>query len=115
MGSEMCIRDSMEGAVVKWALGFHSARTLMPEAAYQVIRNHVRAALSRVEDFEPYILEAPIELEISFKNYLPAEVMAYLPNVDRVDAHTIRFIGNDMTEVSKFIAFTTRYAVDITP
>ena len=105
----------MEGAVVKWALGFHAARTLMPEAAYQVIRNHVRAALNRVEDFEPYILEAPIELEISFKNYLPAEVMAYLPNVDRVDAHTIRFVGNDMTEISKFIAFTTRYAVDITP
>ena len=105
----------MEGAVVKWALGFHSARTLMPAAAYQVIRNHVKAALNRLEDFEPYVMESPIELEISFKNYLPAEVMAYLPNVDRVDAHTIRFMGNDMTEVSKFIAFTTRYAVNITP
>ena len=105
----------MEGAVVKWALGFHSARTLMPAAAYQVIRNHVKAALNRLEDFEPYVMESPIELEISFKNYLPAEVMAYLSNVDRVDAHTIRFMGNDMTEVSKFIAFTTRYAVNITP
>jgi D-amino peptidase len=105
----------MEGAVVKWALGFHSARTLMPEAGYEVIRTHVRAALNRLEDFEPYVMEGPIELEISFKNYLPAEVMAYLPNVDRVDAHTIRFMGNDMTEISKFIAFTTRYAVDITP
>jgi D-amino peptidase len=105
----------MEGAIVKWALGFHSARTLMPEAGYEVIRTHVRAALNRLEDFEPYVMEGPIELEISFKNYLPAEVMAYLPNVDRVDAHTIRFMGNDMTEISKFIAFTTRYAVDITP
>ncbi|GIS81085.1 MAG: hypothetical protein CM1200mP14_26510 [Gammaproteobacteria bacterium] len=75
---------------------------LMPEAAYQVIRNHVRAALSRVEDFEPYIL-GPIKLEISFKNYLPAEVMAYLPIlIGWTLIHP--FLGNDMTGVSKFIA-----------
>ena len=41
--------------------------------------------------------------------------MAYLPNVDRVDAHTIRFVGADMTEVSRFIAFTTRYSASISP
>jgi hypothetical protein len=46
---------------------------------------------------------------------MPAEVMAYLPNVERVDAHTIRFVGQDMTEISKFIEFTTTYRVDITP
>jgi D-amino peptidase len=28
----------VEGATVKWASGFHSAKTLMPEAAYQLIR-----------------------------------------------------------------------------
>ena len=109
------IIGDMEGAVVKWTLGFHSARTLMPEAGYEVIREHVRAALGRLDDFEPYRMEGPIELEISFKNYMPAEVMAYLPIVDRVDAHTIRFVGQDMTEISKFIEFTTTYAVSITP
>lgn len=105
----------MEGAVVKHALGFHSARTIMPEASYALIRERVRAALGRLGDFEPYRMEGPVELEISFKNYMPAEVMAYLPNVERVDAHTIRFVGRDMGEVSRFIEFTTRYAVDITP
>ena len=105
----------MEGAVVKHSLGFHSARTIMPEAAYTLIGERVRAALGRLDDFEPYRMEGPVELEISFKNYMPAEVMAYLPNVERVDAHTIRFVGRDMTEVSRFIAFTTRYSVDITP
>jgi len=105
----------MEGAVVKWSLGFHSARTLMPEASYALIRERVRAALARLSDFRPYRMEGPVELEISFKNYMPAEVMAYLPVVERVDAHTIRFVGADMTEVSKFIAFTTRYGVGIAP
>jgi D-amino peptidase len=46
---------------------------------------------------------------------MPAELMAYLPNVERVDSHTIRFIGVDMTEISKFIEFTTSYGVSITP
>lgn len=105
----------MEGAVVKWNYGFHSARTIMPEASYALIGERVRAALGRLDDFRPYVMEGPVELELSFKNYMPAEVMAYLPNVDRVDAHTVRFVGRDMTEVSKFIAFATRYSAGITP
>lgn len=105
----------MEGAVVKWSYGFHSARTLMPEPAKEVIRERVRAALGRLDDFEPYVMEGPVELEISFKNYMPAELMAYLPIVERVDSHTIRFVGANMTEVSRFIAFTTRYAVNVSP
>ncbi len=105
----------MEGAVVKWSAGFHSARTIMPEASYALIGDHVRAALTRLDDFSPFRMEGPIEVEVSFKNYMPAELMAYLPNVDRVDAHTIRFIGKDMTEVSMFLEFTTSYSVSITP
>jgi D-amino peptidase len=109
------IIGDMEGAVVKWSYGFHSARTIMPEASYALIDERVRAALGRLDDFEPYRMEGPIELEISFKNYMPAELMAYLPNVERVDAHTIRFTGRDMTEISKFIEFTTSYSVGVTP
>jgi len=109
------IIGDMEGAVLKWSYGFHSARTVMPEAANALIRERVRAALGRLDDFQPYRMEGPIELEISFKNYMPAELMAYLPNVDRVDSHTIRFVGRDMTEVSKFIEFTTSYSVSVTP
>ena len=109
------IIGDVEGAVVKWSYGFHSARTIMPEASYALIDERVRAALGRLDDFEPYRMEGPIELEISFKNYMPAELMAYLPNVERVDAHTIRFTGRDMTEISKFIEFTTSYSVGVTP
>lgn len=105
----------MEGAIVKWSLGFHSARTLMPEASYALIKERVRAALGRLDDFRPYRMDGPVELEISFKNYMPAELMAYLPNVDRVDAHTIRFVGRNMVEISRFLEFTTSYSVSITP
>jgi D-amino peptidase len=105
----------LEGAVLKWNHGFHSATTLMPEAANRVIREKATAALARIEDFQPYRLEEPIRVEVSFKNYLPAELLAYLSIVDRVDSHTIAFTGKDMIEVSRFLAFMGRYSPDITP
>ena len=43
----------VEGAVVKWASGFHSARTIMPEISYQIIRDKVTKAVRRIKDFKP--------------------------------------------------------------
>ena len=105
----------VEGAVVKWALGFHSAKTLTPQAAYPVIREKVKAAMARIDEFKPYRLDGPIQLEVSFKNYRPVEVLGYLPIVERIDAHTIRFVGKDMIEVSKFLAFILNYTPDLAP
>jgi D-amino peptidase len=105
----------IEAATVKWNYGFHSARTLMPEAALDVIREKVSMALARLDDFEPFRLEGPVTVDLTYKNYMPAELMAYLPNVERLDSHTIRFVGRDMTEVSKFLEFATSYSASATP
>ena len=105
----------LEGAVLKWSHGFHSATVLMPAAANAIIREKVSAAMGRLDEFEPFRLEEPIRVEVSFKNYLPAELLAYLSIVDRVDSHTIAFTGKDMVEVSRFLAFLGRYSPDITP
>ena len=109
------IVGDMEGAVVKWATGFHSARTLTPEAAREVIRTRAASAVSRIDDFEPYVLETPIEIELSLKHYQPVELLAYLPNIERVNSHTIRFMAEDMTEASKFLTFVLDYRVDLQP
>ncbi len=109
------ILGDIEGATVKWSYGFHSARTLMPEAALQEIGEAVAAALARLDDFEPFRMEGPVTVDLTYKNYMPAELMAYLPNVERVDSHTIRFVGQDMTEVSMFLEFATSYSPSATP
>lgn len=106
---------NVEGAVVKWANSFHSAKTLMPGAAFKVIADAVKAAVGRIGDFEPYVLAPPIELEISFKNYRPPQLLAYLPIVDRVDSHTIRYMADNMIEVSKFLEFALSYEVSLAP
>jgi D-amino peptidase len=105
----------MEGAVVKWAQGFHSARTLTPEAAYEVIRARTRAAIERIGEFEPYVLGSPATLELGLKHYRPAELLAYLPGIERVNSHTVRFTGTDITEISRFLTFALDYSVDLQP
>jgi len=105
----------IEGAVVKWAKGFHSAQTLTPEAGYEVIRTRTASAISRIDDFRPYVLDTPVELELSLKNYRPVELLGYLPNVEKVNSHTIRFIGKDIIEVTRFLTFVTSYQVDLEP
>ena len=105
----------VEGAVVKWASGFHSAKTMMPEASYQLIREKVQKAVGRIRDFKPYKLTAPIQLDVRFKNYRPSEVLSYLSIVERTDAHSIRFTGKDMIEVSKFLEFIVTYEPALEP
>jgi len=105
----------VEGAVVKWASGFHSARTIMPDASYQIIRDKVTKAVRRIKDFKPYKLSGPIQVDVRFKNYRPSEVLSYLSIVLRTDAHSIRFTGKDMIEVSKFLEFIVTYEPGLEP
>ena len=105
----------LEGAVVKWNYGFHSARTIMPEAAYDLIREKVKKAMARISTFKPYKISTPIQLDVRFKNYRPAEVLSYLSTVKRTDAHSIRFQGKDALEVSRFLQFVTHYEPGLTP
>ena len=105
----------IEGAIVKWAMGFHSAESLTPEAAYNVIRARTAAAINRIGDFEPYVLDTPIVMELSLKHYQPVELLGYLPNVERINSHTIRYTGGDIRDVSNFLIFVTNYRIDLQP
>lgn len=106
---------NIEGAVVKWAYGFHSARNLNPAAACDLIREKVKAAMSRLKEFKPYKLTAPIQLEVRFKNYRPSEVLSYLAIVQRTDSHSVKFTGKDMIETSKFLEFILTYSPSLAP
>jgi len=105
----------IEGAVVKWASGFHSAKTIMPEASYELIRETAKKAVGRIKSFKPYKVTNPVKLDVRFKNYRPSEVLSYLSIVERTDAHSIRFVGKDMIEVSKFLEFINSYELSLEP
>jgi D-amino peptidase len=106
---------NIETVETKKALSFHSAETLTPEASCEKIFMGVEKALNRMRDFKPYVIKTPVTLEITFKNYMPAEVLSYLRIVQRVDSHTIRFVGKDMDEVEDFEEFISNYGADLAP
>jgi D-amino peptidase len=105
----------IEGAVVKRALSFHSANTLTPLAGQALIREKVKAGLAKRASLKPYVVRGPIRLDVTFKSYTPAEIVAYLPAIQRLTAHSIRFTGRDMIEVSRFIEFLNTYQPGMTP
>ena len=120
-GDDIAVREAqdligdMEGAVVKWANSFHSAKTLTPNAGYKVISEKTKAAIARIKDFKPYKLSGDLTLDISLKNYRPVQLLEYLPQVERIDSHTVRYTGKDMIEISKFLRFVTGYSVSLKP
>jgi D-amino peptidase len=106
---------NIEAVETKRSLGFHSANSLTPQASAALIRQHVEAALKRRAEFKPYRIAGPVAVDVSFKNYMPAEVLAYLPIFERTDSHSIRFRAKDMAEASAIMSFITTYQPDITP
>jgi D-amino peptidase len=106
---------NIEIVETKKSLSFHSAETLTPAASCDKIYAGVKSALARLHDFTPYVIKTPVTLEITFKNYTPAELLSYLRSVQRVDSHTIRFVGRDMDEVDDFEEFVANYNSDLAP
>ncbi|MFL5616461.1 MAG: M55 family metallopeptidase [Gemmatimonadaceae bacterium] len=106
---------AMEGAVVKQAISFHAAATMTPEAAQLLVRQKVKAGVQRRASLRPYVVRSPVRLDVTFKNYTPAEMLTFLPIVQRTSSHGIRFEGRDILQVSRFLEFINTYNADMTP
>ncbi len=106
---------NIEGAETKKSLGFHSALTLTPAAAVDVIGERVKAGLARRTQLAPYRPSGPLTVEVSFKHYRPVEVLAYLPIFERTSSHSIRFHAEDMVQASAIMSFIGEYQADLTP
>jgi D-amino peptidase len=103
------------GAVVKTAIGFHAAETYTPAAAQALIREAVRTGVQRRQQIQPYRVASPYRLELGFKNYRAAEILAYLPIVERTGSHNIRYQAPTMPDIARFLAFIGTYSPDIDP
>ncbi len=103
------IDPDIVGVVVKRGIGYQSAENLSPEEVRNNLREGARNALARLNAFRPFTLPGPVKLEVSFKAMVNAEVLAYLPIIERVDGNTIAFSGKDMVEVTRFLSFLGNY------
>ncbi len=93
----------VEGVVVKEGIGT-IAKTIHPEKAQKLIKEGAIRALKRLKDFQPFKLQTPVTMEITFKDEVYASLVGMLPGVKQLDGRTISFTGEDMVEVSKFLS-----------
>ena len=120
-GDEAAVREvaslvqGVETAPVKWSYGFHAARTLSPAAAREAIAAAVKRGMERRDAVEPHRITTPVEMEIRFKAYRPAEVLAWLPGVKRADAHAVRYTAADVVEAYRCLGFVLNYSAGLTP
>ena len=105
----------VETAVVKHSVGFQSAVTMTPEAGQTLIRERSKAAIQRLKTFKPHRVAAPYSVDLTFKNYLPAEVLTFLPGTERVDAHTVRYQVKSVLDAARWLTFVTTFRSDLTP
>jgi D-amino peptidase len=92
-----------EGAIVKEPLGYHSAMTVTPARGQALIRDSVKRAMARLGSLQPYRVTMPVALEVGFKLTIDAERAAYVPGLQRADAHNVRGSFHDMIEISKLL------------
>jgi D-amino peptidase len=105
----------VETAAVKTPLSFHAAITMTPEAAQALVKSRVRAALARRQAFRPWHQAGPVTVELTFKNYQPAQVLALLPMFTRIASHTVRFQARDMVQASDILEFISNYQPGLAP
>lgn len=98
-----------EGAIVKEPYGYHSALTVTPARGQAMIRDGLKRAMAKlgVGSLQPYRLTAPIALEVGFKLTLDAERAAFVPGLTRSDAHNVKGIFRDMTDITKLLQVLT--------
>jgi D-amino peptidase len=102
----------IEAVAVKEATGFYSAMMMNPQEAQRRIRKGVKRAIKRRDEIRPYKLKPPIRLEITFTEMPVAELLSYLPGVERPRGNVVAFTGKNMREAAGFLNVALYVNVD---
>ncbi len=120
-GDDIAVKENqdfigpIQGAVVKEAISFHAAKTLTPDAAYKLIAEKTTAAIEKIKQYNPYKEQTPVTIEVSFKNYRVAELLAYMPGTTRVDSHPVSYQTKDIIDASRYMTFILSYDSGLSP
>lgn len=80
---------------VKQALSRTAARCQHPAEARERIREGVARALAQHATVQPYVVDPPVELRVSFTNSVMADAAELMPSATREDGRTVRFELDD--------------------
>jgi D-amino peptidase len=79
-----------------------------PEVARGMIRAGVEKALSRLDDFEPYHLDAPYTLVVKLKDETIVHKGSYYPGAERTGDWELTYTSDDFLEIMNAFSFVRR-------
>ncbi len=86
--------------------GFGEANlNLNPKVAQEKIRQGVMAAMEKIQEIEPYKLDRPFHMEISFKKTKLANKAAWYPGAVRKNDYTVSLTCEDFMDCMRFLFF----------
>lgn len=83
----------VETAVVKSGIGRNKARLVESEEARRRIREAARKSMALIGKAKPFKPEMPMEIVLEFQRSDYCDAVADRPGVERIDARTIRKVG----------------------
>ena len=90
-----------ERVVVKHGITSWSAKTLSPSKAQALIRAATERALHRLPEMSPYVVSAPIRLEVAFARPIQADMAGLMPGAERVNGTTVAYTAGDMDTINR--------------
>jgi len=103
----------IETVETKRAHGTYAATMRHPVEVREDIAAAAARAVARLGDFEPFRVEGPIEVEVLFASRMAAEILDYLPIVERTGANLIRHAAVDMPAAVRFLHFLQAYPLSL--
>ncbi|MFC2169469.1 M55 family metallopeptidase [Acidobacteriota bacterium] len=94
---------AVETVKTKESIGWLSAISRHPDLICQEIKEKSKNAVQRLKEFKPYIVNPPIQMELTFKNIYDAEAFSYLPWVKRISGKTILVETNSIIDINRFL------------
>lgn len=94
--------------VSKKSIGWQAQMSLPPAHAAAALKNAAERAFE-LAGSEPFKLQGPFMLELEMMRQTTAEMLAYLPRIERRDAFTIAVPFETLADVLKFISFAMLY------
>lgn len=89
---------AVETVAVKDAVTRYSAVCWHPETANERVKSAARAALGRLRELEPFTLEPPVQVDVTFNHTGFADAAEIMPGARRVDGTTVAYTSDDFME-----------------
>ena len=86
----------IESATTMEGVGSYSAKIVAPSVSCDLVRAAALRGLEKIDRMRPVTFDAPVRLEVSFKDTAMADAGAMVPTVERVDGTTVAVEGPSM-------------------